>query len=204
MLQVIFKALRKLQWWLYKFLSYTYPSLLAPRGITFGSGLSLYGLPSISVVPTSSIKLGSNIVLCSDSNFTALPLSHTVRIHTIRAQASITIGNNTGVSGATIISAASCSIGKECLIGVDATIIDTDFHAINPIGRRFNDNFDQIKSQPIVIGDNCFIGTIAIILKGTIIGSDSVVAAGAVVVSNQYPNGAILAGNPAKVVGFTK
>ncbi|MFV0362240.1 MAG: DapH/DapD/GlmU-related protein [Suipraeoptans sp.] len=47
------------------------------------------------------------------------------------------------------------------------------------------------------IGDNVFIGRNAIILMGTHIGDDSIVGAGAVV-SGEYPNGMVIAGNPAR------
>ena len=51
----------------------------------------------------------------------------------------------------------------------------------------------------IWIGDNCFIGTKAIILPGVKIGSEVVVAAGAVV-TKDVPSNCIVAGNPARVI----
>jgi acetyltransferase-like isoleucine patch superfamily enzyme len=55
-------------------------------------------------------------------------------------------------------------------------------------------------SSPIVIGDNVWIGTRVLILKGARIGSNSVIAAGAVVVAGEYPPNSLIAGNPARVV----
>lgn len=52
---------------------------------------------------------------------------------------------------------------------------------------------------PVWIGDNVFIGTGAIILKGTHVGNDSIVGAGSVV-SGTFPDGVVIAGNPAKVI----
>lgn len=49
------------------------------------------------------------------------------------------------------------------------------------------------------IGDNCFIGTKAIILPGVKIGNEVVVAAGAVV-TKDVPSNSIVAGNPARVI----
>ncbi len=49
------------------------------------------------------------------------------------------------------------------------------------------------------IGDNVFIGMKSIILMGTHIGNNSIVGAGSVV-SGSFPDGVVIAGNPAKVV----
>lgn len=50
------------------------------------------------------------------------------------------------------------------------------------------------------IGDNVFIGVNAIILMGSHIGSNSIVAAGAVVTGRTFPEGSVIAGNPAEVI----
>ncbi|MEP6955368.1 MAG: DapH/DapD/GlmU-related protein, partial [Chthoniobacterales bacterium] len=57
----------------------------------------------------------------------------------------------------------------------------------------------KLRSAPVVIGDNVWIGMNAIILKGVTIGENSVVAAGAVV-SKSVPANVVVAGNPAVVV----
>lgn len=53
---------------------------------------------------------------------------------------------------------------------------------------------------PVCIGNNVFIGMNAIILMGTNIGNNSIVGAGSVVKGN-FPDGSIIAGNPARVIG---
>ena len=50
------------------------------------------------------------------------------------------------------------------------------------------------------VRDNCFIGAGAIILPGVTIGPNSIVAAGAVV-NSDVPDGMIVGGVPAKVIG---
>jgi len=50
------------------------------------------------------------------------------------------------------------------------------------------------------IGDNCFIGTNAIILMGANIGANCIIGAGAVVPSKDFPPNSVICGNPAKVV----
>jgi len=59
-------------------------------------------------------------------------------------------------------------------------------------------HFDLV-TKPILIHDNVWIATGAIILPGVIIGEGSVVAAGAVVSKNVDP-WTIVGGNPAKFI----
>jgi len=56
-----------------------------------------------------------------------------------------------------------------------------------------------LKTAPVKIADNVWIGMNAVILKGVIVGENSVVAAGSVVTKNVEPN-TVVAGNPAVVV----
>lgn len=57
-------------------------------------------------------------------------------------------------------------------------------------------------AAPIVVGDNVFIGTRAVILKGVTIGNNCVVGACALV-TRDVEDGTIVAGNPARVVRRT-
>ncbi|ARM87132.1 glycosyltransferase/acetyltransferase domain-containing protein [Rhizobium sp. CIAT894] len=170
------------------------------QGVSVGRGVVFYGTPLLQRHAESEIRLGDRVVLCSDSRYTALALNHPVKLATIRAGSSITIGADSGISGATIVSAVQISIGSEVLMGANVAIFDTDFHPVRPEGRRHSDVDADIKTAPVHIGDNVFIGTNAVVLRGTEIGRDSVVAAGSIV-RGKFPAGAIIAGNPAKVVG---
>ena len=55
-------------------------------------------------------------------------------------------------------------------------------------------------SGKVTIGDNCFIGTNAVILKGTTLGDNVIVGAGSVVTGGTFPSNCVIAGNPAKVI----
>lgn len=168
-------------------------------GVSLHKGTTFFGMPIVSIVKGSFIEIGENASLCSTSNYTALGVNHPVILRTLRESAKIKIGADTGLSGATICAAMSVSIGSQCLIGANVTIVDTDFHAIHPKNRRHNTNPKEISASPVVIEDNVFIGTSAIILKGVTIGKNSVIGAGSVVACN-VPENAVVAGNPAIVI----
>ena len=61
-------------------------------------------------------------------------------------------------------------------------------------------NYDLYsKSEPIVIGDNCWLGANCVILSGVKLGEHVIVGAGAVV-TKSFPSNCIIAGVPAKII----
>lgn len=168
-------------------------------GVHFGERCVFRGMPLVSMAESSRIELGDRVVLTSHSAFTALGVSRPCVLRTIRADANIVIGADTGISGGVICAAVNITIGKRCLIGADVKITDTDFHALKPENRRYNNKIEDVAVAPVVIGDDVFIGTGAIILKGVTIGVGSVIGAGSVV-TRDVPDYSIAVGNPAQVV----
>ncbi len=189
----IYLALLK-RWW-----RISIPCRLRHYGVIIGKKVTFHGLPIISMTESSTISIGEKAVLASHNTFTALGVSKPCILRTLRKGATITIAQSTGLSGVTLCAAQSIQIGAECLIGADVLIIDTDFHALKPEGRRYNKKYEDVGVRPVVIQDNVFIGTRAIILKGVTIGENAVVGAGAVV-SQDVPDNCIVAGNPAKII----
>lgn len=82
-------------------------------------------------------------------------------------------------------------IGNGVFIGQDVIIMDSAAHTIHKPG--------FIKTIPINIGNNVWIGSRAIVLKGVKIGDGAVVAAGAIV-TKEVPANSIVAGVPARVI----
>jgi acetyltransferase-like isoleucine patch superfamily enzyme len=169
-------------------------------GVCIGSNVMFYGMPIVSLAPNSKITIGDRVVLCSDSRFTALGINHPVVLRTLCSGASIYIGNDTGISGGSICSALKVEIGRECLLGADIVISDTDFHPIQSKTRRYNADKKIIKSVAVQLGVNVFLGTGSIVLKGVTIADHCVVGAHAVV-TKSIDSLNIVAGNPAVIVG---
>ena len=160
------------------------PIRLRAIGVTLGDSVTFYGMPIVSMAKGSVISINDRVVLCSDSRFTAIGVNHPVVLRTLRSDAKIVIGENTGMSGGSICAALSVVLGGECLIGANVTITDTDFHATKPENRRSNNRDCDIKSSKVDIGNNVFIGTGAVVLKGVTIGQNSVVAAHSLIRGN--------------------
>lgn len=166
--------------------------------ISFGKNLKLYGVPVIFKKKASELNIGENCTIKSSFLSNLIGLNHRTIIVTRTEEAKINIGNNVGISGATIYARKVITIGDNTLIGGNVKILDNDFHPLEVEARNI-DNKDMIRSKEVIIGKDCFIGCNSIILKGSKIGDGTVVGAGSVV-SGNYPGNCVIAGNPAKVI----
>jgi acetyltransferase-like isoleucine patch superfamily enzyme len=90
-------------------------------------------------------------------------------------------------------------IGEGCLLSTDVALRDYDGHPTDPADRAAGRPAAAEDVRPIVLGDNVWVGTRALILKGVRIGDNAIVGAGAVVTRDVPPN-AVVAGNPARVI----
>lgn len=107
----------------------------------------------------------------------------------------ITIGPRTFVNmGLTALDVAPITIGADCQIGPHVQLL-TPTHPVDPQPRR-----DKLEAaQPIVIGDNVWLGGGVIVCPGVTIGDNSVIGAGSVV-TKDVPANVVAVGNPARVV----
>lgn len=166
--------------------------------INFGKHLDLYGVPIIFKKSGSSLTIGDNCNIKSSFLSNLIGLSQRTIIVTRTKEAKIEIGDNVGISGATIYARKGIFIGDNTLIGANVKILDNDFHPLEIEARRVDDK-SKIGTRQIVIGKDCFIGCNSLILKGTILGDGCIVGAGAVV-SGKFENNNVIAGNPARVI----
>lgn len=113
------------------------------------------------------------------------------------------IGSRTGIGHqCTFVVARAITIGDDCRIASGAMFRDSPGHPIEPEARRRGEPPPPESIQPIVLEDNVWIGARAIVQGGVRIGEGSVVASGAVVLSN-IPPFSLVAGNPARRIGTT-
>lgn len=99
-----------------------------------------------------------------------------------------------------VSSESTITIGDKVMFGPGVTITTGDHNYGEP-GIFIKDNHKKLKDndQPVVIGDDAWIGSNAIILKGITIGRGAIVAAGGLV-TKDVPAYTIVAGAPARVV----
>lgn len=128
--------------------------------------------------------------------------SGSVLIQARPKNATIIIGDRTEFSNnISIIAINSIKLGEDCLISDLVSICDSDFHDLDPKQRAHPKHRSESDGQvrDVVIGNNVWICSRALILSGARIGDDSVVAAGAVV-RGEFPNAVLIGGVPARTI----
>ena len=120
--------------------------------------------------------------------------------------AEVRIGDFSMLTGTTISSNGRVEIGDYVLVSYKVVIADS-FAAVPPecpvtgnhggsAGAR-----SGVDSVPISIGDDAWVGARAVILPGAVVGQGAIVGFGTVV-DFEVPPYAVVAGNPARVVGW--
>lgn len=108
--------------------------------------------------------------------------------------AKLSIGDGTSINrGVSICAQQSVQIGRDCGIGNDCLIFDTDFHTLGDASEAASD------SSPVIIGDGVWLAARSVVLKGVKIGDGAVVCAGSVVATNVAPY-TMVGGVPARVI----
>lgn len=171
--------------------------MMKMQRIKYGKGCAFYGIPVIVCTGNSTMTLGDGVV-CVSSFISNLVGLYQRSIIMARAGAEVVLEDDVRMSGVTIYSRERIRIGKHTSIGGNVKIFDHDFHPVDPQERLEHPN-SGMKTKPVDIGENVFIGVNAIILKGSKIGNNCVIGAGAVV-SGEFEDNCVIAGNPARVV----
>ena len=166
-------------------------------GVNAGPGVRYTGKTFIRS-HGGDISIGAGTIFVSNPRINLVGLMNPTILDTLRG-GRISIGKNCGFSSVVISSKSSVKIGNRVLVGGNVRIFDHDYHSLDYSKRGTCDDIKDVRTLPIEIGDDVFVGTGAIILKGTKIGDRSVVAAGSVVLGLEVGADSLVKGNPAMV-----
>ena len=198
------KVINKLKNWRWRFNSWRFTGLVylytGLYGVRLGKKCAFWNWPSFYLFAGSSIVVGDRCQFRSDHSSNLIGVNHPCIISTHAENAKLVIGSGCGFSGSSIGAKECIVIGNNVLVGANSIITDFDWHSLNPYNR-----FDEsdIKSRPVVIGDNVWIGASCIILKGVTIGRNTIIGAGSIVTSSM-PENAICGGNPCRFIKAIK
>ncbi len=98
--------------------------------------VTLNGNAIIKKYPKSKIIIESGVIFVSNTINNVAGINHPVVLATLSENAVISIGKDSGLSGVTICTITSVSIGSYVGLGVNVCIYDTDFQTIDPFERR--------------------------------------------------------------------
>lgn len=165
---------------------------LRRRFCAIGQGTSI-GWPIDVLTRPEHITLGAKVTIRAH-----------VRLEAVTEFASaspgrIVIGDRTQMEGYCSVSAArSIEIGANVLFGANVAIRDHD-HGFRDVNMHRADQ--PLVISPVRIGDFAWLAQNVVVAKGVTIGRGAVIGANAVVTSD-VPDGAIMAGVPARLVGW--
>jgi acetyltransferase-like isoleucine patch superfamily enzyme len=112
----------------------------------------------------------------------------------------LTIGDRTGIGhSCSFVVGREITFGRDCRIGGGVSFFDTPGHPNDPEARLRGEPARSEDVRPIQVGDNVWIGSSSTIFPGVVIGDNSVVANGSVVMTSVAEN-VVVAGNPARQI----
>jgi len=171
---------------------------LRALGCPVGKGLKIDGKLWVWAQKKGCIRLGDSVKINSRFGSNLVGLTNPAVFQCLDG-GTITIGNHSGLSSPILSARSSITIGEHTLIGGNVRIFDHDYHSLDFAKRGGKETSSDVKTRPVQIGNNVFIGTNAMILKGVTIGDRAIIGAGSVV-SKDVPADEIWAGNPAQCV----
>lgn len=169
-------------------------AVLAAYRISFGSRAH-FGR-GVIVNHRLLIKGPGTVWVGDSANLFSFGIGRRTRLVTRTPEAAIKIGRNARLNGADLQADTLIEIGADCIVG-QAHLIDTDMHSLS-LDRR-TDPQAPVRTAPVILERNVWVGRGAAILPGVRVGEGSVVGYGAVVTSD-VPARVLVAGNPARVI----
>lgn len=158
-------------------------------GVTLGSKCKFYGYTKFQVAANGSTFFGDCCVFRSGSTSNLIGINRPC-IFSVGRDATLRVGTNCGFSGTVIGCFSKVTLGNNVRCGANTLITDGDWHLEDPRAGL---------PLPVLIDDNVWLGVNVTVLKGVVIGENSVIGAGSVVTRSIPPN-VVAAGNPCRVV----
>jgi len=167
--------------------------LYRPLGVNSGTGTKV-GINSIRTARRGDHMIGAHCIIQNVFSYD-------------RHGARITVGDRTYIGKSHLVAAQSIAIGDDTIISWDVTIVDHNSHSPDwelrkhdiPNWHQGKKDWTGIKIAPVTIGNRVWIGFGASILKGVTVGDGAIIGACSVV-TKDVPPGAIVGGNPAKII----
>lgn len=178
------------------------------EGVKLGRNVRVQALTSLFAErPSARLSIGDDSIIYERAHVHAF------------GSGELTIGKSCIIGDARIYARSRISIGDRVVTSWNVFIQDFDAHPVDPelrarqltwMCQKFRPSYRKVESQlpfvwdfptdPILIGNDVWIGANSTILKGARIGDGCVIAAGAVVPRGDYPARSIIAGVPAKAI----
>lgn len=170
-----------------------------PNNVVVGQNCRILGLPMVLATADASISLGDRVVLNSEPYGYHAGMGFPVTLIADRSQASITIAADSRLHGCCVHAWSQITIGRKCLFAAGSQVLDAHGHATQLEFAKIRSSLRD-EPQPIGIGNHCWIGIGALILKGVTLGDGCIVGAYSVVTAGSYPPYSLIIGNPRKVI----
>ena len=147
---------------------------------------------------TPDVKMGKNVRLFGFANLYGCEIGDDVKIGTfVEIQKGAKIGNHCKISSHTFI-CEGVIVEDEVFIGHNVTFINDRYPRATAAGGQLQTEADW-KVVRTLIKRGASIGSSATLLCGITVGECAVVGAGSVV-TKDVPPGAVVAGNPARII----
>jgi len=181
--------------------------LYSGRGVSIGKHFRTDSIPRILIDKNCSLSIGGNVEFRRNieiriHNNSSLQIGHNTRIDRgVRFlsanNSTLTIGDGTRIGlNAVFNGGDTITIGKKCLIS-GFVYIQTSMHG-------FAEKLKPVQEQgyqhaPILLQDDCWLGTHVVVLPGLTLGKGAVVGSNAVVNKDVNPY-EVVGGIPAKAI----